>query len=86
MVTGKPVMIFQRQLSADVAAQSPLNRNINYFRFGKNGITFEEFIEMVSKDEDPMYEERMKMIRQGFVNIDGSAGEKAYLKIKNELL
>jgi hypothetical protein len=86
MVTGKPVMFFQRQLSADVAAQSPLNRNINYFRFGKNGITFEEFIEMVSKDEDPMYEERMKMIRQGFVNIDGSAGEKAYLKIKNELL
>ena len=63
------------------AAQSPLNRNINYFRFGKNGITFEEFIEMVSKDEDPMYEERMKMIRQGFVNIDGSA-RKAYLKIK----
>lgn len=86
MVLGKPVMIFQRKLSEEVIAQSPIDRNLNYFRFGSNGITFEKFVEMVSNGIDPLYEDRMKMIKYAFRNSDGSAGQKAYIRIKNELL
>lgn len=86
MVTGKPTMIFQSQMSEEVAAQSPINRNLNYFRLGSNRIAFEEFVEMVSNDIDPLYEDRMKMIRLAFKNIDGSAGKNAYIRIKSELI
>ena len=85
MVLGKPVMIFQRQLSDDVRSQSPIDRGLNYFRFGPNGMSFEEFINMVVDEKDPLKEERMKMIKQAFKNIDGSAGCRAYMELKSEL-
>lgn len=85
MVLGKPVMVFQTQLSDQARSHAPINRNLNYFRFGPNGITFEEYVNMVMDGRDPMYEERMRMIKQAFKNIDGSAGLNAYMTIKESL-
>lgn len=86
MVTGKPVMIFQKKASAEEIARAPINRNMNYFRFELGGMTFESFIDMVCQEEDSLYEERMKMISKAFLNIDGTAGKKAYSIIRNQVI
>jgi len=86
MVLGKPVMIFQTQLSEEARVRAPIDRGINYFRFGSNSISFDEFVEMVKAGEDPLYERRMEMIKQAFVNMNGNAGYNAYMNIKREVL
>lgn len=85
MVLGKPVMIFQTQPSGETRARSPIDRGLNYYRFGPGGMRFEDFIDMVVEGKDPLYEARMNMINQAFRNLDGTAGENAYAWIKSEL-
>lgn len=84
MITGKPVMIFQRQMEEKVRNISPIDRGLNYFRFGKNRISFNKYIEMVKKGEDPIKNERMEMINKAFLNLDGTVGEKIYEQIRKE--
>lgn len=83
MVTGKPVLIFQRRMDAATAAAAPLNRNMNYFRFGKNGITFAQFRDYILNGEDPLYEKRISAVRQAFPNLGGNAGKQIYEYLKN---
>lgn len=81
MATGKPVMIFQTRQGPDAAARAPVKRNLNYFRFGAGGMGFPDFVHMVMEGKDPGREERMEMMRQSFLNLDGSAGEKIYREV-----
>lgn len=87
MATKKPIQIFQRHLAKEVAEASPINRNLNYFRFGTvNAMTFEEFIENVKGGNDYLKEERIDMLNKAFVNMDGTAGESAYKELKKMYL
>lgn len=83
MVTGKPILIFQRRMDAETMQRSPLNRNMNYFRVGKNKITFEEFRDNVINQIDPLYDKRIKAVREAFPNWEGLAGEKIYQYLKH---
>lgn len=87
MVTEKPVLIFQRRLKPEIEAVAPVNRNLNYFRFaGDEPLTFEEFAQMVKEGRDPKKEERIAMLKEAFVNMDGCAGKKAYEEIRKIFL
>lgn len=86
MVTGRPVMIFQKKASEEEVERAPINRNLNYFRFKPDGMTFESFVDMVCQGKDPLKEKRMEMLDKAFLNKDGTAGEKAYITIKERLL
>lgn len=83
MVTGKPVLIFQRRMDSATAATAPLNRNTNYFRFGKSGITFPEFRDLILSGEDPLCEKRMRAVQKAFPNLDGCAGEQIHKYLIN---
>ncbi len=82
MVTQKPVMIFQTQVQKDVALNSPINGNVNYFRFGAGGLTFERFRDNVIMGVDSKKQDRMDEIAKAFPNLDGSAGSKIYKFLK----
>lgn len=84
IITGKPVMIFQSKPANEIAEQSPIDLRTCYFRFKKDGgISFKNFIDMVMSKKDPKYEERMNMLHsRSFANLDGTAGEKIYLYLK----
>lgn len=86
MVTGKPVLIFQKPLGKEANNRAPIKRNLNYFRIGENAISFKEFKQMVIENRDIMYDERMDMLRKAFLNLDGTAGEKSYWEIVNSIL
>lgn len=81
MITEKPVLIFQTAPNEEDAKISPVNYLLNYFRFAPDNITFNKFREMVLNDEDPKKEERIKMIRNSFLNLDGTAGREAYRQV-----
>lgn len=85
MVTGKPIYIFQKRNNEAFNKVSPVDYSFNYYykpyEFNEKG-----FIEMVTKGEDVLYEDRMKMIKKAFVNsTDGSCGKKVYEYLKKEL-
>lgn len=84
MITGKPVLIFQKKPDEDVGKRAPVDYRTCYFKFvSDNGMPFAEFMDMILAEEDPMYEERMNMLkRKSFANLDGSAGEKIYNELK----
>lgn len=86
MATGKPVMIFQKQQTAEADARAPIKRNLNYFRFGPGKMSFQDFADMVIKEKDPKYEMRMEMLNQAFVNMDGSAGHKIYREVVQSVI
>lgn len=86
MVTGKPILIFQTCPKEDDANMAPINYLYNYYRFQPDNITFEAFIENVNKDIDPKKEDRMDMINDAFINLDGTAGEKIYSQIVSFVL
>lgn len=83
MVTGKPVFIFQKPMEEETVRNSPLNRNMNYFRLGKNKMSFQTFHDNVVSGKDSMREERMKAVWEAFPNRDGRAGEKIYQYLKH---
>lgn len=82
MVTRKPILIMQRRIDAEIDKRSPINRNVNYFRVGKDRITFQQFRDNVIKGFDPLYELRMEAVKNAFPNLDGMAGEKIYNYLK----
>ena len=51
-----------------------------------NGVSLEEFKEMVLKNEDIYYDERVGALQEDFPNIDGKASEHIHNKICEELL
>ncbi|MDD6178847.1 MAG: CDP-glycerol glycerophosphotransferase family protein [Clostridium sp.] len=85
MVTGKPILIMQRMINEEVNKVSPINRNANYFRIGKNKMTFANFRDNVLQGIDFMYEERMETVRKAFPNMDGHAGDKILEFLINKL-
>lgn len=85
MITGKPVLIFQRRPAQTDAELFPVNYLYNYYRYGAGSMTYNQFIDMVISGDDPLREERMKMLSNAFLNFDGTAGEKAYKKIVEEI-
>ncbi len=82
MVTGKPVLIFQKKTDAKIMQNSPLDRNINYFRLGKDKLTFEKFRDNVINQKDPLFEKRNQAVKDAFPNLDGLAGEKIFHYLK----
>lgn len=82
MVTQKPILIMQRKIDVETDKRSPINRNVNYFRVGKDRITFQQFRDNVIKGFDPLYELRMEAVKRAFPNLDGTAGEKIYNYLK----
>ena len=84
MITGKPVMIFQKKPSEEVGKRAPVDYRTCYFKFlSDGGMSFSEFLDMVLAGEDPKYDERMNMLKsKSFANLDGSAGEKIYKELK----
>ncbi|MBE5885005.1 MAG: hypothetical protein E7284_01180 [Lachnospiraceae bacterium] len=84
MVTQKPIMIFQSQIEKEVADKSPINCNVNYFRFGKGNLTFEQFRDNIVNGIDPKFEERIAEINKAFPNLDGTAGKKIYRYLKEQ--
>ena len=82
MVTGKPVLIFQKRVEEEIEKQSSLKRNVNYFRFGEESLSFEQFRDNVLTGKDPLYEKRIEAVQEAFPNLDGSAGEKIYSFLK----
>lgn len=82
MVTKKPILIMQKKMPQDIEQQSPLKRNINYFRLGEECISFEQFRDNVLTGKDPLYEKRIEAVQEAFPNLDGSAGEKIYSFLK----
>ena len=85
MATGKPVLVFQTKQSEDAARQAFVNLRCNYFRFLPDNVSFCDFVEMVINGKDPKKEERMRVIRSAFANLDGTAGEKAYWELSWEI-
>lgn len=85
MVTGKPVMIFQKKPLDEYAEKAPIDYRVNYFRFLPYGMKFEDFIDMVIKGEDPKYEERMKEVNKAFLNINEPVGDIIYKKVLDEI-
>ncbi len=87
LITGKPVMIFQTRVSDENANNSPIDMRVNYFRFPKSqGMTFEQFMQMVTEGQDPRRQERMDMLNdRAFANLDGTAGRKAFTHILSYL-
>lgn len=83
MVTGKPILIFQKRMDEKIEEESPIKRNINYFRFGEGGISFEQFRENVLNNIDPLRQRRMEIVQEAFPNLDGRAGERIYSFMKN---
>ena len=60
MVTGKPVLIFQRKPDSTTAQHFPLDYSGNYYRYGDQPLTYKEFIDMVVLGKDPLKDRRMK--------------------------
>ena len=87
LITEKPVMIFQTRVSDENANNSPIDMRVNYFRFPKSqGMTFEQFMQMVTEGQDPRKQERMDMLNdRAFANLDGTAGRKAFTHIVSYL-
>ena len=86
MVTGKPVMIFQRKPDKKAAQNFPLDYLGNYYRFGDESVTFEQFIDMVVAGQDPLRARRREAVETAFKNLDGTAGYEAYRAIVNQIL
>lgn len=82
MVTGKPVLIFQKPMDKEVEAMAPLNRNTNYFAVGQGRISFAQFRDNVLHEIDPQYESRKIAVQCAFANCDGTAGSKIYHYLK----
>jgi hypothetical protein len=85
MVTGKPVLIYQKKPSKEAVKNFPVDYLYNYYRYKPDLIFYDRFIDMVISGEDPLYEGRMEMLKYAFANIDGTAGEKAYEEIVKEI-
>ena len=86
MATGKPVLIMQSRYNEEVAQNAFLNVNVNYFAVGNNKVTYDKFKNMVLMGEDTQRNVRLKEINRAFKNIDGTAGEKAYVAIRDEVV
>lgn len=78
MVTKKPILIFDKAPKEEDAKISPINYLVNYFRNEPDNIRFENFIDMVLNNQDPKRDERIKEIKNSFLNLNGTAGKKAY--------
>jgi len=74
-VLGKPIYIYQTRLDRDVTKASPVDYDVFYYRHGKNRTDFKTFLSYIDKGEDPLYEDRMKVLSKSFANMDGGAGE-----------
>lgn len=81
MVTGKPVFIFQRPPEKEDAENAPINYLTNYFYSKKESFVFSDFANMVELGKDPKKSERMQEVQKAFLNLDGSAGKKAYNEV-----
>jgi CDP-glycerol glycerophosphotransferase (TagB/SpsB family) len=74
-VLGKPIYIYQTRLDRNVTKDSPVDYDVFYYRHGKNRTEFKTFLNYLDNGEDPLYEDRMKVLPKSFVNMDGGAGK-----------
>ena len=86
MITGKPAYILDESQTKESHDRSPLKRNYNYFLFGEKITPWNEFIDMVFKEEDPMYEKRKETVKQAFTTLDGSVGIKIHKEVIDTLM
>lgn len=96
MVTKKPVLIFdgykvKNKTDNKVNKDSPLDYNLcdNNYKLkltNDEGMTLDEFVEMVLKGEDTKFNDRMEDFNNIFNNLDGTVGEKVYNEIKKGLI
>ena len=87
MISGKPAYVYERAWDEENSRNSPVNFRHNYFveKDGKES-KVSEFIQMVLDGEDPLYEERIKDVRNAFGNLDGTIGRNVYRCLKESLV
>lgn len=84
-VTKKP--IYYLEDNKDRTENEVVNYISDYNKYSlSNGVSLEEFKEMVLKNEDIYYDERVGALQEDFPNIDGKASEHIHNKICEELL
>lgn len=76
MITQKPILIFQSRIKDEYKENVLLDRNVNYFRFGKDSMTFEEYRDMVVRGEDELKCMRLEAVKEAFPNVECSASQK----------
>lgn len=74
-VLGKPIYIYQTRLERKITKDSPVDYDVFYYRHGENRTDFNTFLNYLDYGEDPLYENRMRVLSKSFVNMDGGAGE-----------
>lgn len=85
MVTGKPILIFQKPLKKEIVDISPINRNVNYFIHGTNKVRFDEFRDLIINDNDYMKQKRLDEINISFPNYGKNASKQILQYIINRL-
>lgn len=81
MVTGKPVLLFEKRFDKKSYQNGILDYRENYFSGISDEISLEQFVQMVLNHEDPNKEMRKRSLEEAFLNLDGTAGAKAYEQI-----
>ena len=84
MITQKPILIFQNRIKEEYRENVLLERNINYFRFGKDSITFDEYRDMVLRGEDELKERRGCAVKEAFPNVENRASDQIIDYIENQ--
>lgn len=90
--TKKPILNFNEfKMEKKINKESPLNYNLSEYNYDlkltdDEGITLDEFIEMVIKGEDPKLNDRMEAFNKIFNNVDGTVGQKIYNEIKKSIM
>lgn len=84
LITGKPVYIFQARLNQNYMKQSPVDySHVIFVERGRD--VFQEVIDMVLADEDPLCKERMADTHKAFSNLEGTIGQTIYHRLKNSM-
>ena len=81
VATGKPILNTQ-ECSEDKKKKAVVA--FDYFSnyFVNDGMTYENFIQMVKENRDEKKEERIQAMRRSMINSDGTAGKKIYQECK----
>ncbi|MBQ7973023.1 MAG: CDP-glycerol glycerophosphotransferase family protein [Lachnospiraceae bacterium] len=85
MISGKPVYIYQNRYREDMSRKSPVCYINNYYKCRRGEApTLPDFVDMVIKGEDVLFEKRMEDVKRAFDNLDGTVGLNVYQRLKNE--
>ncbi len=85
MVTGKPVLMLTDRPLKTEDQNAFVSFRCNYFTGAPEHLSILDFLEQISSGFDPKKEERVQSIHAAFTNLKGTAGEKIYQTICQEI-